>query len=111
MFVTVMLTVAFVLFVTPSLTRNVKLSLPCQFAPGVYVTFGAVPLNDPWLGPLTTSYVSVCPSSSLPVSVIAFARSSPVVTLCPLATGTWLVEPPPVLPAGLCIWMPLTKKE
>ena len=54
---------------------NVKLSEPKYPAAGVYVRFGAVPLSVPCVGAVTTTYVSVSPSTSLAVRLIALAVS------------------------------------
>src|SRR5205823_8880078 len=54
------------------------------------MTFGAVPVNVPCAGCVATTYVNASPSTSDPVSVIAAAVSSAVVTDCALATGASL---------------------
>ena len=69
---------------------KVKLSVPWTFGFGVYVTFGAVPLSVPFAGVLATANVSESPSASVPVSVIAFAVSSSVATVCASARGASL---------------------
>ena len=51
------------------------------------MTFGAAPLNAPCAGPATITYVSGEPSTSVALSVIAFAVSSSVVTAWSPATG------------------------
>ena len=48
--------------------------------------FGAVPLSVPWPG-VPALKVNAVSSGSDPVSVMAFAVSSAVVTLCALAVG------------------------
>src|SRR5437899_10492325 len=85
--ITVRLTVAAAESTVPSLALKVKLSGPKYPAAGVYVTFGATPLNVPCVGATTMAYVSGSPSTSLAVSVIAFVVSWLVVTLCAFATG------------------------
>ena len=84
---TVRLTVAAAESTVPSFALNVKLSGPLYPAAGVYVRFGATPLSVPCVGAVTTAYVSVSPSTSVAVSVIALAVSWFVVTLCAVATG------------------------
>ena len=71
----------------PSFDLNVNESIPLKSAFGIYVRFGAVPLNEPCVGPDTMMKLSDAPSTSLPVSVIAFAVSSFVETDCPSAVG------------------------
>ena len=56
----------------------------------MYVTLGAVLLSVPCAGCVATAYVNVSPSTSEPVSVIAFAVSCVVVTDCAFATGASL---------------------
>src|SRR5437773_1192606 len=87
---TVIVTVATFESRLPSFALNVKLSGPLQFASGVYVSAGGIPLNVPCVGPLTITYVSGEPSTSVAPSVIALAVSSSVVTASSLATGASL---------------------
>src|SRR5438105_3354492 len=63
-----------------SVARKTKLSKPLKSAAGVYVTSGGVPDNEPCDGPLSIVYTIGSFSTSVAVSVIAFAVSSSVVT-------------------------------
>ena len=69
----------------PLFALNVKVSVPEKPAFGVYVKFGAVPVNVPLAGAATTEYVNV----PVPVAdnVTAIAVPNGVVSDCPLATG------------------------
>jgi hypothetical protein len=53
----------------PVLARKVKLSAPVKFAPGVYVTLGALPLRRPLLGGATIAKVSGSPLAARPLKV------------------------------------------
>ena len=55
----------------PSEAWNVNVSPPLKPGFGVYVTFGGVPLSEPWIGCVTIEYVSGSPSASVATSVIA----------------------------------------
>jgi hypothetical protein len=96
----VIVTVAFAAESTvPSFTLNVKLSGPFKFAVGVYVKFRVQLLGTPeqltppdeaiapFVGGVTIVNIKGSPSRSEPASVITFAVSSFVETLCPVAVG------------------------
>jgi len=87
---TVMEIVAAALVSVASLAVNVKLSAPLKLRSGVYVRFGATPLNVPFAGCVTTVNVSGSDSGSVPVSVIGNAVSSAVETDCAVAVGASL---------------------
>ena len=82
-----MVTVAMAESTEPSLTLKVKLSLAVASALGVYVRFGAVPVNTPCVGWVTTVKVSGEASKSEPVSVMERGVPTMAVTVCALATG------------------------
>src|SRR5439155_143076 len=69
-FVIVIVTVATADVSEPSFTLKVKLTVPKKFVAGVYVRLGAVPLNVPLAGWVSTVKFVTGPSTSAPVSVI-----------------------------------------
>src|SRR6266508_5898436 len=74
--------------------------------------FGAVPLRAPCVGPATTLKVSVSPSGSEPVNVMALAVSSAVVTAWALTTGARFTGAPAVVKVHVdpvvVVWPSLT---
>src|SRR6266542_5663697 len=74
--------------------------------------FGAVPFSAPCVGPATTLKVSVSPSGSEPVNVMALPVSSTVVTVWALATGARLTGAPAVVKVQVdpvvVVWPSLT---
>ena len=94
---TVIVTVAETLFALPSLTLNVKLSVPLKLVFGVYVISVSAPIRLPWVGPVSIIYFKESPSESSPLSMTGIGLSSCAV-ICSLkaigqsSTGVTLIE-------------------
>ena len=80
-------TVATLDSLTPSLASNVKESVPLKSAAGVYVRLALAPASVPCSGAVTSEYVSGSPSASDAASVSGSGVSSSVDELSDEATG------------------------